>query len=99
MAQPQFLVHRDGDHVAVAVKDLEPGTVRGAVIANDADVSAELTADVPLGHKFALADREEGDPVLEYGVQIGLARTRICIGDYVHTHNLRSARWPQSQSS
>lgn len=93
---PQFLIHRDGDHVGVAVQDLQPGPVQGAVLATDADASAQLSAEVPLGHKFALVDRAEGDPVIEYGVQIGVARTAIAAGDYVHTHNLRSARWQSS---
>lgn len=95
----QFLVHRDGDHVGVAVTDLEPGLVKGAVLASNRDISAEVRHAVPLGHKFALADRGAGDDVLEYGVRIGVATTAIAAGDYVHVHNLRSARWPQSQSS
>lgn len=95
-SEPQFLIHREGDHVAVAVQDLTPGSVQGAVLATDADASAALSADVPLGHKFALVDRAEGDAVIEYGVQIGVARTAIAAGDYVHTHNLRSARWQTS---
>lgn len=95
----QFLVHRDGDHVGVAVMDLEPGPVKGAVLASNRDISAEVRHAVPLGHKFALADRAAGDDVVEYGVRIGLATTAIDAGDYVHVHNLRSARWPQSQTS
>ena len=96
---PQFLVHRDGDHGGVAVTDLEPGPVKGAVLASNSDVSAEVRQAVPLGHKFALADRAAGDDVIEYGVRIGVATAAITAGDYVHVHNLRSARWPQSQSN
>jgi len=96
---PQFLVHRDGDHVGVAVADLEPGTAEGAVLASDRAISAEVRQPVPLGHKFALTARAAGDEVIEYGVRIGVATSAIGVGDYVHIHNLRSARWPQSQSS
>jgi (2R)-sulfolactate sulfo-lyase subunit alpha len=97
--QPDFFVHRDGDHVAVAVADLEPGPVRGVVLASDGDVTAELHATVPLGHKFALVPRASGDDVIEYGVRIGIAASDIAAGDYVHVHNMRSARWPQSRGN
>jgi (2R)-sulfolactate sulfo-lyase subunit alpha len=96
---PQFLVHRDGDHVGVAVVDLEPGPAKGAVLASNSDISAEVRDAVPLGHKFALVARAAGDDVIEYGVRIGVATRDIAEGDYVHVHNLRSARWPQSQSN
>lgn len=93
---PQFLVHRDGDHVGVAVIDIEPGPVRGAVLAGDLDVTAESRDAVPLGHKFALVDIAAGQQVIEYGVPIGIAMEDIAQGAYVHTHNLRSARWQSS---
>lgn len=93
MATPQFLVHRDGDLVAVAVTDIEPGTAHGAVLAGGKEFAADVRDAVPLGHKFALADIADGAPVIEYGVQIGLASARIARGSHVHTHNLRSARW------
>jgi (2R)-sulfolactate sulfo-lyase subunit alpha len=91
-----FLVHDDGDHVAVAVADIKPGPVQGAVLATNGDVNAEVNHDVPLGHKFALTDLEQGAAVIEYGVQIGVTTAAIAKGDYVHTHNLRSARWERS---
>lgn len=92
----QFLVHDEGDHVAVAVADLTPGPAAGAVLATNADVSATVNHEVPLGHKFALSDLAEGAAVIEYSVQIGIATAPIAKGDYVHTHNLRSARWERS---
>ena len=82
--------------VAVAVRDLTPGTVRGAYLDTDADVEVELRHDVPLGHKLALADVASGADVIEYGLRIGTASQDIHRGDYVHTHNVRSARWQTS---
>jgi (2R)-sulfolactate sulfo-lyase subunit alpha len=82
--------------VAVAVRDLSPGTVQGAYLDTDADVEVELRHDVPLGHKLALADVASGDDVVEYGLRIGTASQDIQRGDYVHTHNVRSARWQTS---
>lgn len=48
---------------------------------------------MPLGHKIAVETCEPGAAVIEYGVQIGKAPEGLEVGDYVHTHNLKSARW------
>jgi (2R)-sulfolactate sulfo-lyase subunit alpha len=93
---PDFLAHHEGDMVAVAVRDLTPGTVHGAYLDTDADVSVDLSHEVPLGHKLALADISAGADVVEYATRIGTASQDIRTGDYVHTHNLRSARWQTS---
>lgn len=101
---PQFLVHHDGDSVAVATRDLEPGEVRGAVMkAESSNASKELTYTlrdrVPLGHKFALVDLAEGADIIKYGVRVGVATKDIGVGEYVHVHNIRSARWSTSRAS
>lgn len=93
---PDFLAHRDGDNVAVAVRDLSPGTVEGGYLQGPASITVELRADVPLGHKFALADIADGADVIEYGVRTAVASQSIAVGDYVHVHNVRSARWQNS---
>lgn len=93
---PQFLAHRLGDHVAVAVQDIPAGTARGCVLDADTDLTVEVREAVPLGHKIALADLAEGDDVIEYGVRVAIASAPISVGDYVHTHNVRSARWQSS---
>jgi (2R)-sulfolactate sulfo-lyase subunit alpha len=96
---PEFLVHHDDDHLGVAVCDLDPGTAQGVCVASGTKVTATVRAHVPFGHKLALADRRAGDDVIEYGTRIGIASADIAKGDYVHVHNLRSARWPQSTTS
>ncbi len=52
--------------------------------------SARLTAAAPIGpgHKIALAEIPDGQPVRRYGQIIGFARGRIAPGDHVHTHNV-----------
>lgn len=90
----KFLVHRRGDHVGVATTDIEAGErVVGVVLDDESRIEVETRAPVPLGHKLALEPLESGAPVVEYGVQIGVATDAVVRGDYVHTHNLRSARW------
>jgi len=58
--------------------------------------SVEVKSPVPLGHKVALADVASGADVIEYGLRVGIASADITRGDYVHTHNVRSARWQTS---
>jgi (2R)-sulfolactate sulfo-lyase subunit alpha len=94
--QPDFLAHKEGDMVAVAVRDLAPGSVHGAYLDTNSDVSVELQHDVPLGHKLALVDVPLGADVIEYGIRIGTASQDIKKGHYVHIHNVRSARWQTS---
>ena len=89
-----FLIHDDADDVAVAVVDVDAGRdVVAASVSNDRRVRLRSGDTVPLGHKIALRDLEQGAQVLKYGLPIGLATRPIHAGDHVHTHNLRSARW------
>ena len=47
-----------------------------------------LLADVPFGHKIAVAAIPKGEPVLKYGTAIGVASADIAAGDHVHVHNV-----------
>ncbi|HEX4215221.1 MAG TPA: UxaA family hydrolase [Candidatus Dormibacteraeota bacterium] len=97
MEGPHFLVHNEGDHVAVAVQDVEPETVRIVYMDSDREATVEVLEPVPLGHKVALTDLSGGSDVIEYGVRIGRTREAIGTGHHVHVHNIRSARWEQSR--
>jgi (2R)-sulfolactate sulfo-lyase subunit alpha len=96
---PDFLVHRAGDSVAVAVRDLSPGIVLGGYLSGGELVSLSLTEPVPLGHKFALREIPCGGDVIEYGVRVAVAASDIKSGQHAHVHNLRSARWHSSVAS
>jgi (2R)-sulfolactate sulfo-lyase subunit alpha len=90
----KFLIHRRGDHVGVATSDIGMGeSVVGVYMDDDSEVEVEARGDVPLGHKISVEGIEVGGDVIEYGVRIGKATEGIEAGDYVHTHNLKSARW------
>lgn len=91
-----FLVHAQGDDVAVAVKDTEPGDASAAYLDTGERFGVAVREAIPLGHKVALRDLAEGESVIEYSVPIGLARCAVKAGALVHTHNLRSARWRSS---
>ncbi len=73
------------DMVAVALEPLKAGenvAYGGGEIA--------LTEDLPMGHKVALRDIKEGEPVIKYGYPIGRALADIPAGAHVHTHNLKT---------
>lgn len=93
---PDFLAHDIGDTVAVAVRDLEPGAVEGGYLRGTDPIALDLHDSVPLGHKLALVDLDAGQDVTEYGLRVGVTTEKISRGSYVHTHNMRSARWQNS---
>ena len=49
-----------------------------------------LLSDIPMGHKFALKDMEEGEAIIKYGEPIGQSTARISRGEHVHVHNVMS---------
>lgn len=94
---PAFLVHNEGDEVAVAVTDVEPGTARVRYLDSGRQARVDVIERIPLGHKVALTDLGEGVGVREYGVQVAVTRAPIAKGALAHVHNLRSARWETSR--
>lgn len=90
----KFLVHQRGDHVGVATADIGAGEhVLGVFLDDESTIELDVRSAVPLGHKLAIRACGPGEPVLEYGVRIGTSPEGFAEGDYVHVHNLKSARW------
>ena len=68
--------------------------MKDTLIINEKDnVAVRLTETdgIPAGHKYALCDIAEGEFVVKYGCVIGRAKQAIKKGEWVHSHNLRSA--------
>jgi len=82
-----FQVHA-ADNVATALDDLAPGPVH--VLGVAAGQTLVATEPVALGHKIALRSLAENQPVIKFGVTIGLATAAIPAGAWVHLHNCRS---------
>lgn len=95
MTTPQLLVHDHADNVGVVVVEgLKAGTDMLCVVTEDnSDFRLKTNADVPIGHKVALADLAVGDTVIKYGEDIGKVVAPIAKGDHVHVHNLKTKRW------
>lgn len=89
-----FLVHSDVDHVGVATMDIPAGQlVTGLVMKGGRTISLATKDAVSFGHKLALVELRAGEEVLEYGFSIGITTKPIGVGEHVHVHNIRSARW------
>jgi altronate dehydratase small subunit len=77
------------DDVATAIVDL-PAQEAVRVTLDDRAIELTLNEDIEFGHKFALRDIAQGEPILKYGLPIGNALSDIRAGDWVHVHNCRS---------
>jgi hypothetical protein len=76
------------DNVATALDDLFPGAVEVLGVAAGRTVMA--IEPVALGHKIALRGLAADEPIVKFGVPIGVATGPIAEGGWVHLHNCRS---------
>ncbi len=82
----KYIKIHPSDKVAVALYRLEAGTkITGC------GTEIILSEDIPQGHKFALSDMEKGESVIKYGSEVGIAVSLIRAGEWVHTHNMKTA--------
>lgn len=80
------------DNVASIFAEVSAGDTVEVMARTGAMDAIPVHDDIPYGHKLALADIPRGATVLKYGESIGIATQDIKRGDYVHIHNLDSAR-------
>ncbi|MEM7430053.1 MAG: UxaA family hydrolase [Pseudomonadota bacterium] len=95
MSIPHLLVHDHDDNVGVVViEGVTAGTDMLCVVTHDdSDFKLTAKADVPIGHKVALTDLNEGDTIVKYGEDIGKMVASVEKGGHVHVHNLKTKRW------
>nr|WP_194727073.1 galactarate dehydratase [Noviherbaspirillum malthae] len=74
---PRYILMNQNDNVAIVVND--GGLPAGTVFPN----GLTLRDRVPQGHKIALKDFKEGDPILRYDVIIGYAVRDIPQGSWI----------------
>lgn len=80
-----------GDSVVTALQEL-PAGAKLTVDLGAGRTELTLSAPVPYAHKIAVHAMAKGDPVTKYGEVIGIASQPIVPGDWVHVHNVESAR-------
>jgi altronate hydrolase len=78
-AAPRTLVLNTEDNIAVALGNLDVGTLTAQGV--------KTIKRVPRGHKFATRAIATGAPVIKFGQIIGFAKSDIPAGDWVHEHN------------
>lgn len=94
MGKHKFLVHEDGDYVGVAIEDIKAGAdVMGVELHSGKKFQVTSNHDIPLGHKIALRAVKKGEALIKYSESVGTVTQDIKVGDWVHTHNLKTARW------
>lgn len=91
-----FQVHA-ADNVATLLGAADAGSEL-SVIGPSGKEEIAVREPIALGHKIALAPIAENEPVVKYGVPIGLATCRIERGAWVHLHNCRSRLDERSNS-
>ena len=95
MAKKVYVVMSGGvdSSVTAALLQEQGYDVTGVYMNSGETLELKSRDAIPLGHKIALRDLAQGADVVKYGVRIGRTTTAVSEGDYVHTHNLKSARW------
>ncbi|MCY4231445.1 MAG: flagellar biosynthesis protein FlgA [Alphaproteobacteria bacterium] len=90
-----FVVHDEDDSVGVVVVEgVEAGAeLRGWIMDQDKDIVFRAANNIPIGHKLAIRPMKNGDTVIKYGVDIGLAVEEIAVGEHAHVHNIKTKRW------
>jgi hypothetical protein len=83
----------DRDNVATLTGDARKGEAV-EVLSPDGKVilKAKPLDDVAFGHKLSLRRIRKGEEIIKYGEVIGVASRAIPAGEWVHTHNVDSAR-------
>lgn len=73
------------DNVVVALRDLSKGE-----IIEVENKKIEIKEDIKRGHKVAISDFKVDDNVIKYGYPIGHAIKDISLGEWIHTHNIKT---------
>ena len=81
-----FIIMNSEDNCATSLAEIS----KDDEVELDSGNIIKINQYIPLGHKFALRKISKGEIVKKYGEIIGVATENIELGDWIHTHNLRS---------
>ncbi|HEX9913544.1 MAG TPA: UxaA family hydrolase [Candidatus Bathyarchaeia archaeon] len=83
----------DRDNVATVTGDTMKGEAV-EVLSPDGKMilKAKPLDDIAFGHKLSLRRIRKGEEIIKYGEVIGVASRAIPAGEWVHIHNVDSAR-------
>ncbi|TBL77854.1 UxaA family hydrolase [Paenibacillus thalictri] len=80
------------DNVAVALTALHQGDRCTVRYPEDRHEKITAVETIAFGHKIALRDFQEHEPVLKYGEEIGKMSAPLRKGGWVHNHNMYCER-------
>ncbi len=86
------MIIEEEDNVATCLEKVEKG---GSVcLMLNGKMGETLTANqaIPYIHKICIKPLKKGEHCIKYGLSIGVASKNIKVGDYIHIHNIESAR-------
>ena len=95
MTSTDIIIHDEKDNVGVVViEKITPNQECSCwIMENDKSMKIQSINEIPLGHKIALKDFNEGDTILKYGHDIGKVVAPIKKGEHVHVHNVKTKKW------
>ena len=95
MSNTDIIIHDEKDNVGVVVieKVKQNQDCSCWIMENDKSVKIQSKGEIPLGHKIAMVDLNEGDTILKYGHDIGKVVKNIKKGEHVHVHNVKTKKW------
>ena len=85
-----FIKINQADNVIVALTAIPRGE-RITIREHGKEETITAAQEIPAGHKMALMDIAMGNEVIKYGYCIGKASADIIKGEWIHTHNIKTA--------
>ena len=95
MTNTDIIIHDKKDNVGVIVIDkvIPEQNCECWIMENDKSAKIQAKNEIPLGHKIAMSDLNEGDTIIKYGHDIGKVVKSIKKGEHVHVHNVKTKKW------
>ena len=95
MTNTDIIIHDEKDNVGVIVIDkvIPEQNCECWIMENDKSTKIQAKNEIPLGHKIAINDLNEGDTIIKYGHDIGKVVKSIKKGEHVHVHNVKTKKW------
>jgi len=81
-----YIKIHENDNVVVALMEITKG--KSVTVG---DITVVAIESIPAGHKMAICEIPEGGEVVKYGFCIGNAKEAVKAGQWIHTHNVKTA--------
>ena len=86
------MIIEKGDNVATCLEKVEKGQSVRLMLNGKMGRTLKANQAIPYIHKICVKPLKKGEHCMKYGLSIGVASRDIQVGDYIHVHNIESAR-------